>query len=49
LRKVEAKSLEAAVTVYTLLKGLHFRIAKNWQYSGFVAKFQTKFALFEKR
>jgi len=34
---------------YTLLKGPHFRTAKNWRNSGFVAKILTKFALFDDR
>jgi len=34
----------------TLLKGPHFQMAKkNWQNSGFVAKFLLKFALFDER
>jgi len=59
LRKVEAKSLELfwqdfieqvnSTNSYTLLKGPHFRIAKNWRNSCFVAKFLTKFALFDDR
>jgi len=32
-----------------LLKGPHFRMAKNWRNTGFVAKFLTKFALFDER
>jgi len=60
LRKVEAKSLELfwhdfierqvnKSNSYKLLKGPHFWMAKNWQNSGFVAKFWTKFALFDER
>jgi len=59
LREGEAKSLELfwhdfieqvnSSNSYTLLKGPHFRMAKNWRNSGFVAKFLTKFALFDER
>jgi len=38
--------MATAVTV-TLLNGPHFRMAKNWQNSGFVAKFLTKVTLFD--
>jgi len=48
-RKVQAKSLQLfsqdfiqlvnSSNIYTLAKGPHFRMEKNWQNSGYVAKF----------
>jgi len=42
-------TLNLTHSLTNVLKGPHFRMAKNWQNSGFVTKFCTEFALFDEQ